>query len=315
VPEVGRQIDRVATDDHGRGASGKVAELLPPDRMLQLERLSRRSQKRLLGTLTGRHQSVHRGSSLDFADHRRYFPGDDVRHIDYHVLARFDQLMVRQFDAEEQNTVRLVVDTSASMAVGGKFRHAAELAAALGFVALNGGDVVCLHTTTSPEARVFSGALGLASLLETLAVLPLGGSTSLQPTLNVAASRQGPPGTTVVLSDMFTDEWESALRQLLHPRRRSLVLQVLHPDEITPTLRGDLELIDSESKQRQPVSIDQASVAEHTQRALDWISSVKTVSTSLRIQHEVSMVGSDATDLIVDALDRSGPGSGTGSIQ
>jgi uncharacterized protein (DUF58 family) len=309
VVDIGHGVGHGVGVRVGQDASDSGSHLLPADRMLKLERLSRRSQRRLLGTLTGRHQSVRRGSSLDFADHRRYFAGDDVRHIDYHVLARFDQLMVRQFDAEEQNTVRLVVDTSASMAVGGKFRHAAEVAAALGFVALNGGDVVCLHTTSSPEPRAFSGALGLAQLLETLAALPLGGSTSLDPTLNTVASRQGPPGTTVVLSDMFTDEWESALRRLVHPRRTTFVLQVLHPDELEPTLRGDLELIDSESKQRRPVSIDQASAAEHTERVREWIVAVKDLATSLRIQHDVSMVGTDVADLIVKSLDRVGFGS------
>jgi uncharacterized protein (DUF58 family) len=278
-------------------------DLLLPERMAQLERLARRSQGRLLGALTGRHQSIRKGSSLDFADHRKYFAGDDVRHIDYHVLARFDQLMVRQFDAEEQNTLRLVLDTSASMSVGGKFRYAAEIAAALGFVALRGGDTVCVHTIANPAPQRFEGALGLPQLLDMLNGIELGGTTPLDRTLIAVASRQGPPGTTVLLSDLFTNEWEQSLRQLVHPRRSTLVVQTLHHDEVTPTIRGDLELTDVESQQTRAVSVDEKSAREHTERANQWVLEITAVAASLRMDHHQTFVGDDVVDLLVSALD------------
>jgi uncharacterized protein (DUF58 family) len=278
-------------------------DLLPPERMAQLERLARRSQRRLLGALTGRHQSIRKGSSLDFADHRKYFAGDDVRHIDYHVLARFDQLMVRQFDAEEQNTLRLVLDTSASMSVGAKFRYASEIAAALGFVALRGGDAVCVHTIANPVPQRFEGALGLPQLLDFLHTVKLGGTTPLNETLTAVASRQGPPGTTVLLSDLFTDEWEQSLRRLVHPRRSTLVIQTLHPDEVNPTIRGDLELTDVESRQTRAVSVDEKSAHEHTERANQWLHEITTTAASLRMDHHQSFVGDDVVDLLVAALD------------
>jgi uncharacterized protein (DUF58 family) len=279
-------------------------DLLPPERMAQLERLARRSQGRLLGALTGRHQSIRKGSSLDFADHRKYFAGDDIRHIDYHVLARFDQLMVRQFDAEEQNTLRLVLDTSASMSVGGKFRHASEIAAALGFVALRGGDTVCVHTIVNPQSRTFAGALGLTQLLETLETMELGGTTPLNATLSAVASQQGPPGTTVLLSDLFTDDWAASLRRLVHSRRRTLVIQTLHPDEVAPTIRGDLELTDVESRQTRAVSVDAKSAREHTDRANQWLREITKTAASLRMDHHASFVGDDVVNLLVNALEQ-----------
>jgi uncharacterized protein (DUF58 family) len=283
---------------------GEPADLLPPERMAQLERLARRSPRKLLGALTGRHQSVRKGSSLDFADHRKYFAGDDVRHIDYHVLARFDQLMVRQFDAEERNTLRLVLDTSASMSVGGKFRHASEIAAALGFVALRGGDIVCIHTIANTEPRTFAGALGLTQMLEVLVSTELGGTTPLDATLSAVASRQGPPGTTVLLSDLFTNDWSASLRRLVHPRRTTLVIQTLHPDEVRPTIRGDLELTDIESGQTRAVSVDAKSALEHTERAHAWLREISTTATSLQMDHHTSFVDDDVVQLLVNALEQ-----------
>jgi uncharacterized protein (DUF58 family) len=283
---------------------GGPADLLPPERMAQLERLARRSPQKLLGALTGRHQSVRKGLSLDFADHRKYFAGDDVRHIDYHVLARFDQLMVRQFDAEERNTLRLVLDTSASMSVGGKFRYASEIAAALGFVALRGGDIVCIHTIANTEPRTFAGALGLTQLLDVLVSTELGGTTPLDATLSAVASRQGPPGTTVLLSDLFTDDWSASLRRLVHPRRTTLVIQTLHPDEVRPTIRGDLELTDIESGQTRAVSVDAKSALEHTERAQAWLREISTTATSLRMDHHTSFVDDDVVQLLVNALEQ-----------
>jgi uncharacterized protein (DUF58 family) len=283
---------------------GGPADLLPPERMAQLERLARRSPQKLLGALTGRHQSVRKGLSLDFADHRKYCAGDDVRHIDYHVLARFDQLMVRQFDAEERNTLRLVLDTSASMSVGGKFRYASEIAAALGFVALRGGDIVCIHTIANTEPRTFAGALGLTQLLDVLVSTELGGTTPLDATLSAVASRQGPPGTTVLLSDLFTDDWSASLRRLVHPRRTTLVIQTLHPDEVRPTIRGDLELTDIESGQTRAVSVDAKSALEHTERAQAWLREISTTATSLRMDHLTAFVGDDVVQLLVNALEQ-----------
>jgi propionyl-CoA carboxylase alpha chain len=93
-----------------------------------LERLQLGTRRRLAGQLVGGHRSPRYGSSLDFADFREYQPGDDFRRIDYLTLARLDQLLVRLYDAEDDLTVRLIVDTSASMSTDGKLQRAAELA-------------------------------------------------------------------------------------------------------------------------------------------------------------------------------------------
>ncbi|MGH8874862.1 MAG: DUF58 domain-containing protein, partial [Acidimicrobiia bacterium] len=87
--------------------------LLSADLRERLERLALRSRFRVRGQWSGRHTSVRKGESLDFADYREYVPGDDFRRIDHHLWARLGVLLVRRFEAEEELPVKVAVDTSA----------------------------------------------------------------------------------------------------------------------------------------------------------------------------------------------------------
>ena len=112
-------------------------ELLPAALLAQLERLQLRTRRRLAGRFAGEHRSPHFGTSVDFADYREYHPGDDFRRIDYPLYARTGHLFIRLFEAEDDVTVRIVLDRSASMGFHGKLDQAARMAAAIGFVALD----------------------------------------------------------------------------------------------------------------------------------------------------------------------------------
>ena len=136
--------------------SGDGSDLVAPELLAQLARLQLATRRPLAGLAPGTHRSPKRGSSLDFADYREYHPGDDFRRIDYNLYARLDTLLVKLFDAEEDLAVRLLVDTSASMAHGGKLRWAVEAAAALGFVGLVRRDVVSVATVPAGEVRRFA---------------------------------------------------------------------------------------------------------------------------------------------------------------
>ncbi len=115
----------------------KSFELLPLDLLAQLEQLQLVTRRRLAGRFAGEHRSPNFGSSLDFADYREYHPGDDYRRIDYPVYARTGQLFLRLFEAEDDVTIRILLDRSASMGFHGKLEQAIRLAAATGFVALD----------------------------------------------------------------------------------------------------------------------------------------------------------------------------------
>jgi len=125
-----------------------MAQLLPPALAAQLDMLDLHSRKVLAGKLQGERRSKRRGRSVEFEDYREYVPGDDLRHVDWNVLARLDRMFVKVFQEEEDLCLELLVDASASMlaadvqspAAGAdspsKLMFAARLAAALGYIGL-----------------------------------------------------------------------------------------------------------------------------------------------------------------------------------
>lgn len=261
-------------------AAGPGADLLPPSLLGRLERLQVATRRALAGQLAGEHRSPAHGSSVDFADYREYHPGDDFRRIDYALYARLDVLLVRLFDAEDDLAVRLLVDTSASMAHGAKLDQAKRLAAALGFVALVRRDPVTVASFPfeRPAPR-FTGRNGVPALFDHLAGLEAGGPTRFAEATTALLARAQPPGVSVVVSDLLTPEWEAGLARL--PARGGDVVVVhvlaedeLHPASATEELTGDLDLVDVETGGRVSVSLDSRRLASYERSALAWADGV-----------------------------------------
>jgi len=247
--------------------------LLEPALLSRLERLQVMTRRRLAGNLASEHRSPEHGESLDFAEYREYHPGDDFRRIDYQALARLDQLMVRLFEAEQDLTVRLLLDTSASMTPT-KLRQAVRVAAALGFVALVRRDVVTLHTFPLERApRRFTGRHAAHALFKQLEDIAGAGPTGVTPFAAAARdmlSRPGPKGLTVVVSDLLTPEWEDGLTRLPARGGDLVVVHVLAADELRPDLVGDLDLVDVETGARVPVSLSPDALRRYEKVARAW---------------------------------------------
>lgn len=252
--------------------------LLSPALMARLESLQLGSRHRLIGKFGGDHKSKRYGNTVDFADFREYHPGDDFRRIDYHVLARLDQVLIKLFEADDEITVRLLVDTSSSMLVGGKFDQAKRLAAAIGFVALTAHDSVTVHTFPSrrPAPR-FAGRASVPAFLDYMERLD---ATGLTPFAEAAAhllSQSGLPGLTVVLSDLLTPEWRS-LVQLRASGSDVTIMHVLCEEDLDPEFSGDLELVDTELGDRLTVSVTDAVADSYRGRVRLWREQVATAA-------------------------------------
>ena len=249
--------------------------LLDPRLLARLETLQLGTRRRLAGHLAGEHRSPRHGSSLDFADYRDYHPGDDFRRIDYHLYARLDVLLLRLFEAEDEVQLRLLVDTSGSMATGGKLAQAARVAAALGFVALVRRDPVSLHTfpLDRPAPR-FAGRGAAPALFNALSRLQPGGQTRFAAATTHLLARPGPPGLTVVCSDLLTPDWEAGLARLPARGADVVVVHVLAPEDLRPELVGDMDLIDAEHGGRVAVSLSPEAVYAYARMASDWVDEV-----------------------------------------
>lgn len=248
-----------------------MSELLSPELSARLERLQLHTGRRLAGRFSGDHRSRRHGSSLDFADYREYHPGDDFRRIDYNLYARLDQLLLKLFEAEEDITVRLLIDTSASMARPEKLQRARQIAAAIGFVSLVRRDVVTLATFPfqGPVPR-FSGRASLQALMTALERLEATGPTEFAAAVSELLGRRATPGLTVVISDLLTPDWTQAIRRLPVRGDQVAVVHLHDRSELDPAISGDIEVVDRETGAIVAVSATPADLQTLRRRAEAW---------------------------------------------
>ena len=265
--------------------------LLSPALMARLESLQLSSRHRLMGRFGGEHKSKRYGNTVDFADFREYHPGDDFRRIDYHVLARLDQVLIKLFEADDEISVRFLVDTSSSMSIGGKMEQAKKLIAALGFVALTAHDSVSVHTFPAAGAPRFAGRAAVPSFLAHIESLAAGGLTPFAEAAGHLLSRGGLPGLTVLVSDLLTEEWSELVR-LRSTGSDVTVLHVLCEEDLNPDYTGDLELVDTELGDTLTVSVTEDVASSYRERVEAW-----------RLDVARAVRGSGSTYVPVDAAD------------
>lgn len=215
--------------------------LLDPTVVLQVKDLSFLARNVVEGFVAGQHKSRHRGTSVDFAEHRPYAPGDDIRRIDWRLFARTDRHFVKQFEADSNATFLLALDISRSMRFGSigitKLEYARGLAACLAYLASTQKDRVGLMLFDS-SIREFIPPRGgrLEAILRALDGLPEAGDPGpLAPPLGKAAEASRRAGVVVLLSDLYEepDAAVEAIRALQYRGSEVVVLHILDPAERT----------------------------------------------------------------------------------
>jgi uncharacterized protein (DUF58 family) len=238
----------------------------------RLDSLALLTRRPMASGRPGRRRSPLAGSSMEFADYRRYAPGDDFRRIDWRAYARLERLFLRVFEAEENLTVTVLVDCSDSMYYGNppKATLATSLAAALAYVALKCEDTVIVGTLTDKLAayrRAGSGKHAVWSVGEFLSRLPRSGTTDLNRALYDLGRIVTRPGLTIVISDFLAPGgYQAGIRAVRQLRQEVALLQILAPDELEPDIQGDWRLQDSEGVGNIDVSISPAVLQAYRQR-------------------------------------------------
>ena len=216
----------------------------------QLERLMLVSRSAVQGGSKGVRRSAKHGRSVEFADYRDYTLGDDLRALDWNVLARLERLFVKLFIEEEDVTVHVLLDGSASMQAGSpeKLLFAKRAAAALAYVGLASYDRVSLAVLQGRGARRFPSVRGTGRIFRILAdlsaVTATAGRTDLASAARHYASQVTQRGPLILISDLFDPDAQRAISELAGTRCEVAVLHVLSPDELDPPLDGDLRLVD-----------------------------------------------------------------------
>ena len=206
------------------------------------------------GLFGGNRPSSYYGSSMEFADYRPYTPGDDPRRIDWSLYGRTDSLYLRLFTDERRQHHRIYIDCSASMAWGDPEKHltALRLAAALGYLAVSGTDLVSFYALEGEECSRVTEAVstreGWVRALDALDGLRCGGDTLMDRSIPRCLDPGYRDGISFVISDFLTDrDWKSAVDWLLGRKREVCLIQVLSPDELEPAVRGKVRFVDREA--------------------------------------------------------------------
>jgi uncharacterized protein (DUF58 family) len=212
---------------------------------------------------------------------RDYTPGDDYRYIDWHWCARRDELLTRLFPSEDRYT-SILLDCSPSMRLGrpSKFQLARQIAAALGYVSLLGGDclrVAAFSATVVAELPPLGGKAEIARLLHFLEHLPLQGKqTDLARTAEGLRRRGQRRGPVVVLSDFYDPAgFQRGLGTLLAGGYEPHVVQIYEPRETYPGPLGEVELVDIETGAVRRVAITAQDLARHEQHFAEFCQSIR----------------------------------------
>jgi uncharacterized protein (DUF58 family) len=246
--------------------SNRRADPLKPHELAALGGLEFVARHVVEGFIAGLHRSPHRGFSVEFAEHRMYQAGDDLRYIDWRMFGRSDRYYIKQFEEETNLRGYLLLDVSASMAWSSapgtlppKLWYARQLAACLGLMLVRQGDAVgllafddALRAHTVPRG----GRRHWHEVLRTLSVLQASGRTDPGTALRDLAGRLRRRGLVILISDLLVEPESTrlALRFLRHRGHEVLVFHLLDPGERELPAVGEARFFDPETEDELPVA-------------------------------------------------------------
>lgn len=280
--------------------------LLTPELLRRLEQFQLLAARRAKSSSKGERRSRARGQSVEFADYRNYVHGDDFRYLDWNLYGRLERLFLKLYEEERELPVRIFLDASESMTFGDprKFDFARRIAAAVGYVALSGFDRVTVvpfpnqlpffdlkdkgvtaqgynnELAARGALRSVRGKKSAIQFFQNLSVLTAGGPANLNEALRRGALEARQAGVAVVLSDFLDPAgYEPGLTALVGRGFQVNVVQILAPEELSPTSFGDLRLVDSETGGIQEVTFGryrmkayQLTVQNYLQRLREYCS-------------------------------------------
>lgn len=291
---------------------GATDELFDDEFLKRLESLSIVSRKVAQGRQRAERRSKKRGSGVEFADHRNYVVGDDIRFLDFGVYQRLGKLLIRLYEEEEDLSVYFLVDCSASMGFGEgkKFDQARRLAAALAYVALSSLDrvtivaardeVVARMPTTRGKARIFR-------VFRFLSGLDTGGHTDLREAMKAFVAQHKRRGVAVLLSDLYDPAgFEGGIDMLRFNKFEPYVVHLVDPSDAKPRLRGDVRVVDVESGEDRDVTVTQGVLGELERSYEAYRKSIERYCASRQVPYFAASVEEPFDELVLRVFRRGG---------
>lgn len=300
-----------------------IDELLDSRLVGRLSQLDLSSRKIFAGKLKGERRSKKRGESVEFADHRPYALGDDLRHIDWNIYGRLDRLFMKMFLEEEDLSLHIVIDASASGDTGepNKFFYMQQVAMSMAYIGLvNLNRVAITALGTRDPAIAPMGEQGIAGSIRDLrgrrrtrdvarflcSLTPEGTTDFGRAAKRIAMTRRG-KGIMLVMSDFFMKEgYETGLRLLAGRGYDVFALQVLAPQEVNPEIAGDLRLVDIEDQDHAEVTISAPLLKKYKQNLSAYCEDLRTFCARREISALTIQTDTPVDTLLLDYMRKRG---------
>jgi len=288
-----------------------LPEIFTPELLNTLELFHIQAKRAYLGTRQGGHVSIKRGHGIEFSDYRKYELGDNPRHIDWGVYARSDRLYVKRFQEEQDLSVLIVLDTSASMVTPttGKWEMARNIGLALAWIALMQQDTVTMAAPGHLVVPRASGARAIHHLGARFSELNVDGRGDFLDSVRQAVNAIRFPGVAIFISDLLMPLADiQAVFNLMRAKNLDITaIQVLSPEDLEP-LKGTEEaiVVDSETGEEIPISLAGAQRGEyeflleqHNRRLSELFAGGRISFTRVRSDEPLS-------DVVINNLPRTG---------
>lgn len=294
----------------GAGSEKKSSPLSPED-LARISSLELRARGVVEGVLQGLHRSPFIGYSVEFSSHRRYSPGDDLRHVNWKLFARNRKLYVKEFDAETNMSLYLLVDCSRSMQcrIAGdmtKYAYAATLAAAVACLAAMQRDAIALGMLCDGITHYLEPSSKPGRWEDCVKQLdqpPASQPTSLLRGLEQSAALAKQRGIVILLSDLIDDTEHIAkgLQQLKHRGHEVVIFHLLDPWERQLPADGRVRFADLESDLE--VTTDLESVRrDYNQRIDTWCQQLQDMCLAQSVDRIEVLTNSSPTSVLIDYL-------------
>lgn len=278
-----------------------------------LERLSTlelHARLPMIGNVSGKHRSPIRGSSLEFAEYRKYVPGDDTRRLDWRAYARNDRYYIKEFEADTNLRLCLIVDTSGSMGFAengmSKLDYARRIGGTLAYIAALQGDAVglyCAGTEFHKEIPPKRSATHLSTVLDELGSVEPSGETGLAEVLHETAERVPQRAMIVIISDLFVDPEvaRSCFEHLRFRKHDVAVFHLIEQNELDFEFDRPIRFLDMEGGE--PVLADPTIIGVQYRRALEnYLENINEVIRSTEIDYHRVCIHEDYGDVLAKFL-------------
>ena len=264
----------------------------------------------MIGSVSGKHRSPIRGSSLEFAEYRKYVPGDDPRRLDWRAYGRNDRHYVKAFEADTNLRMCLIVDTSGSMdfAYNGmtKLDYARRIAGTLAYIAAQQGDAVGLYCAGTGFHKAIPprrSTTHLSAVLDELGVMEAAGKTGLANLLHETAERVPQRALVVILSDLFIEPEvvRNCLEHLRFRKHDVAVFHLLEQSELALEFDRPMRFVDLEGGE--PILADPTIIGAQYQRALEmYLESMNTVIHDTEVDYHRVCINENYDDVLARFL-------------